>query len=121
MELVRLQMGCHRELICFVVASKMIEVIILGLAWLDKWDPTIMWEDAYRKLRIGIGPLPPILRDKCQHALNPGSPSRLENTAATTDGLPGCPQVPKEYWDMMATFSEQDCNFLPSHLSTDCN
>lgn len=41
-------------------SPKMTESVILGFAWLDKWAPIIRWEDGYRKIRIGIGPLPPV-------------------------------------------------------------
>lgn len=46
-ELVRLEMGCHWKLIHFVVAPKMTEAVILGLAWLDKRGPAITWKDGY--------------------------------------------------------------------------
>lgn len=58
-EPVKLEMGQHRELIRFVVSPKMREAMNLGLSWLDKWSPTILWEGGYRKLRLGIGPNPP--------------------------------------------------------------
>lgn len=44
-EAVRLEIGYHWELILFVVAPKMTEAVILGLAWLNKWRPTISWEE----------------------------------------------------------------------------
>lgn len=47
MELVRVVMGRHCELIRFVITQKMTESIILGLVRLDKWGPTITWEDGY--------------------------------------------------------------------------
>lgn len=43
-ELVHLEIGQHWELICFVVVETMIEPLILGLSWLDKWEPIIWWE-----------------------------------------------------------------------------
>lgn len=43
-EPVRLEIGEHQEDIRFIVVDKMIEPIILGLAWLDKWEPTSWWE-----------------------------------------------------------------------------
>lgn len=35
-----LTVGNHRELIRFVVVSQRSKAVILGLAWLDKWEPT---------------------------------------------------------------------------------
>lgn len=46
-ESIRLEMDHHWEFIWFVVVPKMTETIILGLDWLDKWGPTISWEDGY--------------------------------------------------------------------------
>lgn len=40
-ELVSMRMGSHKETIRFMVAPKMVEVMILRLAWLKKWSPTI--------------------------------------------------------------------------------
>lgn len=58
-EPVQLEMCHHWELTRFIVAPKMTETVILGLARLDKWGPTISWEDGYRKIKMGLGPLPP--------------------------------------------------------------
>lgn len=55
-ELVRLEIGEHWEYIRFVVVDTMIEPLILGLTWLDKWQPTIWWEEGFRKLRLPLGP-----------------------------------------------------------------
>lgn len=67
-------MGRHWEKIHFVVAPKMTEVVILGLSWLDKWAPTIWSEGGERKLRLGIGPLPP------PRSPEKGAVQRLEDT-----------------------------------------
>lgn len=40
-ELVRLEMGQHREHIRFIIAPKITESIILGLTWLAKGDPPL--------------------------------------------------------------------------------
>lgn len=45
-------MGKYWEIIRFVVVPKMTELVILGLAWLDKWHPLILWEDGVRTLRL---------------------------------------------------------------------
>lgn len=58
MELVQLGIGTHREHLRFVVVDTMIEPVILGLAWLDKWEPTIWWEGGFRKLHLKLGPEP---------------------------------------------------------------
>lgn len=52
---VRLEIGEHRESIWFIVVEQMIEPILLGLAWLDKWKPNIWWEDGFWKLRFVVG------------------------------------------------------------------
>lgn len=49
-EFVRLEIGEHWESIQFIIVERMIDPIILGLAWLDKWKPTIWWEGGFRKL-----------------------------------------------------------------------
>lgn len=36
------EIGDHTETIRFIIVEKMIEPIILGLAWLDKWGPTMV-------------------------------------------------------------------------------
>lgn len=36
-----LELGQHREALQFVVVPRITEEIVLGLAWLDKWGPTI--------------------------------------------------------------------------------
>lgn len=64
------------------------EAIILGLAWLDRWCPTITWEDSYRKIKLGLGPLPPPdpageEKAKLQNG---------EKAAATAEALPDSPQ-----------------------------
>lgn len=59
-EPVRLEMGEHWENIRFIVVERMIEPIILGLAWLDKWELTIWWEGGFQKLRMALGPELPI-------------------------------------------------------------
>lgn len=104
-EPVRLEMGHHWELLQFVVVSRM-TVSHPGLAWLDKRGSTIMWEDGYRKLKIGVGPLSPHLSEKAQQSEPPCGPSTYEKAAAVTDSLLGCPQVPKEYRDLADTISE---------------
>lgn len=48
-EPLQLEMGWHWELIHFMLVPKMTKAVILGLAWLDKWDPTIWWEVGDRK------------------------------------------------------------------------
>lgn len=40
-EPVQMELGEHWEVIRFVVVPSMMEAVILGLAWLDKWGPTI--------------------------------------------------------------------------------
>lgn len=42
-ERMKLECSQHWELICFIVVPKMMEEVILGLTWLDKWGPTIWW------------------------------------------------------------------------------
>lgn len=43
-----------------------------------------------------------------------------ERATAMSKLLPGTPQVPKEYQDLMGVFSEEECNTPPSHCPTDC-
>lgn len=98
-------MGEHWELIRFVVITHMIEPVILGLAWLDKWRPTIWWEGGFRRLRLPVGPCP--LAEQ-QH-----SDPRGEMAAPTTER--GYPDV---YEDLSVVFSEDECETLPPHQDT---
>lgn len=38
-KLVKLKSGTHVETITFIVAPRMTETMVLGLAWLKKWNP----------------------------------------------------------------------------------
>ncbi|XP_039213407.1 uncharacterized protein LOC120314410 [Crotalus tigris] len=110
-EAIRLELGAHWETIQFVVAPAMSEAVILGLAWLDKWEPTIWWEGGYRRVRLGVGPQPP---SQCRV---PGV-----DTPTPVCGMSGGGEdlFPHEYQDLAAVFSETECNQLPPHRPTDC-
>lgn len=43
-EQVELKIGTHTKNICFFVVPGMTETMMLGLAWLKKWNPSIDWE-----------------------------------------------------------------------------
>lgn len=94
----------------------MIEPIILGLAWLDKWQPNIWWERGYRKLRLTLGPEPPRSNDTPPGLGNDGGTGRGCVTLApsSTQGFPSV------YDDLAAVFSEEECEVLPPHRPTDC-
>lgn len=74
----------------------MTEAIILGLDWWTNGVPPSPRKMATRKSQKG------------------------KKAAATTEVLPGSPQVPREYWDLAEAFSEEECNTLPPHPPTDC-
>lgn len=108
-EPVQLGIGEHWECLRFVVVDVMIEPIILGLAWLDKWKPTIWWEGGYRKLRLELSP----------------EPSTTEATGQVAGGLKGTekslsPEVPDIDADLAAVFNEEECDVLPLHCAKDC-
>ncbi|KAK9401814.1 hypothetical protein NXF25_010170 [Crotalus adamanteus] len=112
-ERVRMDLGEHWEVLRFIVVPIMTEAVILGLAWLDKWTPTIWWEGGYRNIRLGVGPMP-VSGDAEDKAPNvPGITAQLQEREGE---LP----YPEEYRDLAAVFSEEDCNQLPPHRSTDC-
>lgn len=98
-------MGNHWELIRFIVVPKMIESLILGLAWLDKWGPTIWWSGGFRRLRISNGPDPPL------HEQARGGGEENQDQGHT---------FPPEYNDLKEVFSETECEVLPPHRPTDC-
>lgn len=78
-ELVCREIGEHWELIHFVVIPKMMEAVILGLAWLDKWCLIIWWEDGVRTLRLVTGPTPPPQTSSQIESQGQGKPS-LKNS-----------------------------------------
>lgn len=49
---VRLEIGKHWEYIRFLIVVKVIEPIILGLAWLDKWEPHHMMGEGFPKTEV---------------------------------------------------------------------
>ncbi|XP_039215403.1 uncharacterized protein LOC120315311 [Crotalus tigris] len=112
-ERVRMDLGEHWEVLRFIVVPIMTEAVILGLAWLDKWTPTIWWGGGYRHVRLGVGPMP-VGGDAEEKAPDvPGTTAQLQERKGE---LP----YPEEYRDLAAVFSEEDCNQLPPHRSTDC-
>lgn len=105
-EQVTLEIGLHQERICFVVVPRIMEDMVLGLVWLDKWAPTIWWGGC-RHLRLAIGPDPPP-HEQCGR----GSDLKREER-----GELGFPEV---YKDLKEEFSEWECDTLPPHCMTDC-
>lgn len=89
---IKLEMGCQWELIWFAEVTKMTESAILGLAWLEKWSPTITWEGGYQKLKLVLGPdTPPVSTER--EALQRLSDTNLgEKAAAKSESLPETPQ-----------------------------
>lgn len=91
----------------------MTEVVILGLAWLGKWDPAISWEDSYRKLKLGLCPLPPPCLTKGKATTKLAGAVWNKKAATTAEPPPGSPEIPKEYQGLATAFSEEECNLLP--------
>ncbi|KAK9395445.1 retrotransposon-derived protein PEG10 [Crotalus adamanteus] len=116
-EPLRLEIGAHWEFIRFLVAPKMTEAVILGLAWLDKWKPFIWWEKGMRIVRLPIGPDPPIDSTDVTGHLRP--PNERAHMAVSL--TPGEPVIPKEYLDLAEVFSEKECDALPPHRPNDCS
>ncbi|KAK9395824.1 retrotransposon-derived protein PEG10 [Crotalus adamanteus] len=116
-EPLRLEIGAHWEFIRFLVAPKMTEAVILGLAWLDKWKPFIWWEKGMRIVRLPIGPDPPIDSTDVTGHLRP--PNEQAHMAVSL--TPGEPVIPKEYLDLAEVFSEKECDALPPHRPNDCS
>lgn len=112
-EPIRLEIREYWELIRFIIVDSIIKLIILGLAWLDKWKPTIWWEGGYRKLRLELGPEPRV-----------GSPNEqtkgIHLTTNPRQEKPQVPGVPEVYVDLSDVFSEDQCDTLPPHRPTDC-
>ncbi|KAK9412177.1 hypothetical protein NXF25_003352 [Crotalus adamanteus] len=110
-EPVRMDVGGHWEVIRFIVVPSMSEPVILGLAWLDKWTPTIWWADGSRHLRLAVGPQPlPSYDHNKDRQVDASKPLQERGTL----------EYPQVYNDLAAVFSEQECDSLPPHRPTDC-
>lgn len=107
-EPVKLEMGEHWELSRFVVVATMNESLILGLAWLDKWGPTIWWEGFFWKLRIATGPSP-LPHERAMA----GVVADLERSGCQAVDGPAFPQV---YSNLAEVFREAECEVLPPPL-----
>ncbi|XP_060542340.1 uncharacterized protein LOC132710346 isoform X1 [Pantherophis guttatus] len=115
-EMMSLEIGGHQETIRFIVIETMIELLILELTWLDKWQPNIWWEWVFRKLRI------PLDSESTTPSPIPSTPLVAENknsssVSTESSNTKGFPSV---YEDLAAVFSEEECKVLPPHRSTDC-
>ncbi|KAK9397281.1 hypothetical protein NXF25_020642 [Crotalus adamanteus] len=110
-EPVRMDIGGHWELIRFIVVPTMSESVILGLAWMDKWTPTIWWAEGSRHLRLAVGPQ---LRP-------PDDQTRgKELNSSKLVQEKGEVRYPRVYDDLAAVFSKRECDCLPPHRRTDC-
>lgn len=67
------------------------------------------WEGGYRKLQLTLGPDPPAV-DRA---------GGTETGCAPTTSHPDL-EYPSVYEDLVAVFSEEECEVLPPHRSTDC-
>ncbi|KAK9395714.1 hypothetical protein NXF25_019075 [Crotalus adamanteus] len=112
-ELVMLDMNDHWEMLRFIVVPSMMEDIIIGLAWLDKWGPTIWWEGGCRHMCLSVGPWP--LRTEAEEKDKVVGGSKI--AAESGDGELGFPAA---YADLAEVFSERECDTLPPHRPTDC-
>lgn len=115
-ERVKLDFGQHWELIHFIVVPKMMEEVILGLMWLDKWGPTIWWAGGCQHLRIGVGPNPPLHEQMWSSVFSKVSnlSPRVVEAKAVGEAFPAV------YRDLVEVFSEKECDALPPHCPTDC-
>lgn len=109
-----MELGDNRELIRFITVDVMIEPMILGLAWLDKWKPTIWWEGGYQKVRLEVGPKPSM--DRICGQGSSALPAWLLPQHATQRVV----RIPKDYANLDAVFRETECDTLPPHRTTDC-
>ncbi|KAK9391826.1 hypothetical protein NXF25_017413 [Crotalus adamanteus] len=120
-ELVSLEMQEHRELLRFIVIPSMTEDVILGLAWLDRWQPVIWWAGGYRRMRLVVGPRPPSIEEEGSQKQLPQNNSRVkERIRVAVEAGGGTRSFPVEYEDLKDVFSERECDELPPHRSTDC-
>lgn len=111
MEPLTLEVAPHQERIRFIVLPRIMEEIVLGLAWLDNWGPTIWWGGGCRHLRIGVGPDP---SPHEQHPEEIGSTQPADKYPKKPVGLP------EVYDDLSEVCGEQECDNLPPHHATDC-
>lgn len=114
-----LDMGEHWDIIHFVVIPKMTETVILGLAWLDKWRPTIWWENGVRTLRLVTGPLPPSETSQIKRITDAeGGGELIELLRATMDQTLSIQLILMEYWEVAIAFSKEDCDILSTTTTT---
>lgn len=101
-----------------MVVPRITEEIVVGLAWLDKWGPTIWWGGGCQHLQIGLGPNLPL------HEEQPPIPRPVKQGGNTVLHIKrtGEGAFPKYFHhaDLVEVFSEQECDNLPPHHSMDC-
>lgn len=76
----------------------MIEPLILGFSWLDKWQPHIWWEGGFRKLQLAVG-LEPV--------------SEEEQPESGKERVAGEVEFPPVYTDLSQVFDKAECEVLP--------
>lgn len=112
-ERLELQTGDHVETLKFVVAPGMERPLILGLPWLQKWNPRINWRTGVVRIRIQ--------RQLSEGVVtSPDSGRDLTKTEVALCHIEGEEKIPREYWDLREVFSEEASSALPPHRSTDC-
>uniref|UniRef100_A0A2D4JGV2 Uncharacterized protein n=1 Tax=Micrurus lemniscatus lemniscatus TaxID=129467 RepID=A0A2D4JGV2_MICLE len=104
-------MGRHHKPIRFVVAPRMSESVTLGLAWLDKWAPTIMWEDEYQKNHNWGWTTAPFPLTK---ELPPNKDPKPEAAATASDSPPGPPKSPNNTGTWLRCSAKR--NAMPPHI-----
>lgn len=119
-EPVELKAGSHTETIRFIAAPGMKEAIVLGLAWLKKWNPSgkldsNKWQMRKKKVS-GPQELVRVLRSCCVAAVEK---VKVETANTLEESDSSEPLIPKEYRDLAEVFGEKESDTLPTHCPTD--
>lgn len=117
---VEMRMGPHKETINFIIAPGMDHPMVLGLAWLEKWNPSIDW----RKNILNVhqrshGKKAAVKVELCSH-MPLVKKVNGEGAASAHEQEDTVCLIPKEYWALEEDFSECKAYILLPHRPTDC-
>lgn len=95
-----LWLGIGHEVIRFVIAPKMTEVVILGLSWLNKWGPYGGRRKEEEARERAFSPPTPTMRGLGEEA-EWQRVGGAEHLKAISEQPSGIPLIPKDYRDLV--------------------